>query len=117
MPTAQTTLSASDLTIAQIRALRDEAHLAGDPITADMCQIAIDNEDSDGTGTTLGTPCTVERARAEIARVINDARAMEDDPLQGFSPDEIVVGPGGQTLDDAADSACDHDDQSTDSDQ
>lgn len=71
-------LTAHDLTRQQIRQLRDEAREHDDPITADLCTIALDGEDSDGTGTTLGTPTTVAQARAEIARVINDARAMDD---------------------------------------
>ena len=78
MTTTYVKLTAETITNKQIRALRDGAAEADDPITVDFCTIALGNEDSDGTGTTLGKPCTVEQARAECARVINDARAQED---------------------------------------
>ncbi len=68
--------TAKTLTILQIRTLRDEAIAAGDPVLRDMCAIALSNRDSDGTGTTLGTPCTVADAIYEILEVINHAEAQ-----------------------------------------
>ena len=57
-------------TTKQIRALRDEALLAGDSIQVDLCDVVLSGEDSDGTGTTLGTPCSLEYAQCECERVI-----------------------------------------------
>lgn len=62
--TNSTKLTADTITNKQIRALRDEAGEHGDPIS----------EDSDGTGTTLGRPCTVEQAKANLADVINNGQ-------------------------------------------
>lgn len=66
-------LTDDTLTNARIRLLRDEAGAANDPITVELCEIALSGEDSDGSGTTLGKPCTVEQARASILNVINYA--------------------------------------------
>ena len=65
-------------TTKQIRALRDEALLAGDSIQVDLCDVVLSGEDSDGTGTTLGTPCSLEYARRACARVIASAEAMAE---------------------------------------
>lgn len=70
-------LTAETITDKQIRQLSSEAAQAGDLIQVDLCNIALSGEDSDGTGTTLGTPCTVEYARQACADVINNARAQE----------------------------------------
>jgi hypothetical protein len=52
-----------------IRALRESADVEGDKIQAEMCEIALSGEDSDGSGTTLGRPMTASDARAECLRV------------------------------------------------
>jgi hypothetical protein len=67
------------LTTKQIKQLRDEALAANDLITADLCTIALSGEDSDGAGTTLGTPCTLAQALAKCERVIANARAQDDE--------------------------------------
>lgn len=64
------------VTGAQIRALRAEAKLAGDDVMADICDVALAAEDSDGTGTVLGRPLSVEAARAEVVRVIRSNEAQ-----------------------------------------
>lgn len=69
-------MAINTVTNLQIKRLRDEARLAGDVIMADICDVALSSEDSDGTGTVLGKPLTVADARAECARVIADTEAM-----------------------------------------
>ena len=66
----------SVVTDRQIRALRYEAKLAGDDVMADICDVALSGEDSDGSGTTLGKPLSVADARAECERVIAEAEAQ-----------------------------------------
>lgn len=63
-------------TMARVRVLRVEATAAGDHILSDICDVWISGEDSDGTGTTLGIPCSFEHAQREIERVLaeEDAR-------------------------------------------
>lgn len=56
----------------QIRQLLDASYASHDFITADLCNIVLDGEDSDGRGTTLGRPCTLAEASAEIARVLSE---------------------------------------------
>ena len=68
----------SGVTKADLRALRMEALAAGDQIQADLCDVAISGEDSDGTGTTLGTPVPHACAYAACIDAINSARAMDD---------------------------------------
>lgn len=71
----------ANLTDAQISALRSEAASVGDLVMVDLCDVALSGVDSDGSGTTLGLPCTVAHARAEIATSISNAEAMNDEPV------------------------------------
>lgn len=74
MDTTQTELTADTLTAKHIIDLLAEAQADNDVLTADLCTIALKGRDSDGTGTTLGLPCTVVSARTTIADVINNNR-------------------------------------------
>lgn len=60
-----TKLTAETITTDQIRRLRTEALTAGDSMQAELCELALDLEQTE--------------ARAECARVINEAHAMEDE--------------------------------------
>jgi len=68
------TTTINSLTADQIRSLRTEAKLAGDDVMADICDVALATEDSDGT--VLGKPLSVEAARAEVVRAIRDNEAQ-----------------------------------------
>ncbi len=70
------TTTKETVTADQITALRDEAKMAGDEVMADICEIALASEDSDGTGTALGKPLTIADARAACVAAINDAEAQ-----------------------------------------
>jgi hypothetical protein len=60
----------------QIKAFREEAALAGDSIAADLCDVVLSGEDSDGTGTTLGRPLTLEAATLAVDAMIASAAAQ-----------------------------------------
>lgn len=79
MPNTPNTNQLTDAIItAQVRQLRDEAGAAGDAITVDLCDIVLSGEDSDGSGTSLGAPCTLEQASRAVSRTIFNARAQVD---------------------------------------
>ena len=59
-----------------VKALREEAALAGDSIAVDMCDVVLSGEDSDGTGTTLGRPLTLEAATLAVDEMIASATAQ-----------------------------------------
>lgn len=58
----------------QIRGLRRQAYVAGDLLQAELCDVALSGEDSDGFGTALGLPVTCAAARAACARLIGGAK-------------------------------------------
>lgn len=74
--TTTATITPETLTTGQIRALRDDAAVHGDLVMVDICNVALSGEDSDGTGTTIGTPCSLSHAQLECTRVLNEARAQ-----------------------------------------
>lgn len=55
----------------RIRQLRDNARLANDVLMAELCEIALSGADSDGSGTALGRPCTLEEAVQACVDAIN----------------------------------------------
>ena len=59
-----------------VKALREEAALAGDSIAVDLCDVVLSGEDSDGTGTTLGRPLTLEAATLAVDEMIASAAAQ-----------------------------------------
>lgn len=77
-----TTTPGNVITTAQIRALRSEAVLAGDYVTADYCGIALAySEHADDVGAELvdpvtGNPITRSQAREVCADAIRAAAAM-----------------------------------------
>ena len=59
-----------------VKALREEAALTGDSIAVDLCDVVLSGEDSDGTGTTLGRPLTLEAATLAVDEMIASAAAQ-----------------------------------------
>ena len=57
-----------------VKALREEAALAGDSIAVDLCDVVLSCEDSDGTGTTLGLPLTLDAATLAVDEMIASAQ-------------------------------------------
>lgn len=79
------TLTAETITVSQIKALREEAKAASDSRLVDVCDVALASLESDNVdGTPLedsdGNPQTRSEARALVAEMINEARAMDDSP-------------------------------------
>ena len=60
----------------QIKAFRGEAYMVGDSIAVDLCDVVLSGEDSDGTGTTLGAPLTLEAATLAVDAMIASASAQ-----------------------------------------
>jgi hypothetical protein len=76
------TVTADTITDTQILALQSGAGAVGDHRMVDICAAAMPlHAADDGTDSHRlvdGEPWTIDEARAECARVINEARAQED---------------------------------------